>query len=106
DVLEDRDGSLLIVDTGGWFRIGCPSSLMAKPEVAGAIYRIRKESATKPVEPWGSTTAKVWELARQGDAASVKALVRSLGDNGPQLARSAGNALASLARPEAMEGLL
>src|SRR5262245_2519250 len=31
DVLEDRDGSLLVVDTGGWFRIGCPSSLVAGP---------------------------------------------------------------------------
>jgi hypothetical protein len=27
DVMEDpRDGSLLLIDTGGWFRIGCPSS--------------------------------------------------------------------------------
>lgn len=43
DVLEDGDGSLLVVDTGGWFRIGCPSSLMAKPELAGAIYRVGKK---------------------------------------------------------------
>ncbi|MBL9143855.1 MAG: c-type cytochrome [Verrucomicrobiaceae bacterium] len=43
DVMEDpRDGSLLVVDTGGWFRIGCPSSLMAKPDIAGAIYRVKK----------------------------------------------------------------
>lgn len=41
DVLEDRDGSLLLLNTGGWFRIGCPSSLMAKPDINGAIYRIR-----------------------------------------------------------------
>ena len=42
DVMEDpRDGSLLVVDTGGWFRIGCPSSLMAKPDIAGAIYRVK-----------------------------------------------------------------
>ena len=25
DVLEDADGSLLVIDTGGWFRIGCPT---------------------------------------------------------------------------------
>ena len=42
DVIEDRDGSLLVLDTGGWFRIGCPSSLTAKPEIPGAIYRIRR----------------------------------------------------------------
>lgn len=41
DVLEDADGSLLVIDTGGWFRIGCPTSQVAKPEIAGAIYRIR-----------------------------------------------------------------
>ncbi len=42
DVLEDADGSVLVVDTGGWFRIGCPTSQLAKPEIPGAIYRIRK----------------------------------------------------------------
>jgi putative membrane-bound dehydrogenase-like protein len=41
DVIADpRDGSLLVLDTGGWFRIGCPASLMAKPDQRGAIYRI------------------------------------------------------------------
>jgi len=42
DVLEDRDGSLLVLNTGGWFRIGCPSSLTAKPEIPGAVYRIKR----------------------------------------------------------------
>ena len=41
DVIEDRDGSLLVLNTGGWFRIGCPSSLMAKPDMMGSVYRIR-----------------------------------------------------------------
>lgn len=45
DVMEDKDGSLLVVNTGGWFRIGCPASLMAKPDISGAIYRVR------PVKP-------------------------------------------------------
>lgn len=45
DVLEDEDGSLLIIDTGGWFRIGCPTSQIAKPDVRGAIYRVRKKIA-------------------------------------------------------------
>ncbi len=46
DVMEDpRDGSLLLLDTGGWFRIGCPSSLMAKSNLLGAVYRIK---STKP----------------------------------------------------------
>ena len=56
DVLEDRDGSLLVVDTGGWFRIGCPSSLTAKPDVPGGIYRIRRAGGPVKVEPWGAAT--------------------------------------------------
>ncbi|MDA0347695.1 MAG: sulfatase-like hydrolase/transferase [Verrucomicrobia bacterium] len=41
DIIEGADGSLLVIDTGGWFRDGCPISQIAKPEIAGAIYRIR-----------------------------------------------------------------
>lgn len=45
DVMEDpRDGSLLLLDTGGWFRIGCPSSLMAKSDLLGAVYRIKPKN--------------------------------------------------------------
>ncbi|MFO1482740.1 MAG: PVC-type heme-binding CxxCH protein [Verrucomicrobiaceae bacterium] len=56
DVMEDpRDGSLLLIDTGGWFRIGCPSSLMAKSDLLGAVYRI------KPKKPQPVTLAKVTE---------------------------------------------
>jgi putative membrane-bound dehydrogenase-like protein len=53
DVLEDADGSLLIVDTGGWFRIGCPTSQIAKPQVKGGIYRVRKNGAPKMSDPRG-----------------------------------------------------
>ena len=45
DILEDADGSLLLIDTGGWFRIGCPTSQIAKPDIAGAIYRIRRAAS-------------------------------------------------------------
>ncbi|MBX3747468.1 MAG: c-type cytochrome [Verrucomicrobiae bacterium] len=41
DVLQDADGSLLVVDTGGWYKLCCPSSQLAKSDVLGAIYRIR-----------------------------------------------------------------
>ncbi len=45
DVLEDVDGSLLVLDTGGWFRIGCPTSQVDKPQIKGAIYRVRRKGA-------------------------------------------------------------
>jgi putative membrane-bound dehydrogenase-like protein len=59
-LVEDADGSLLLIDTGGWFRIGCPNSRIAKPQINGAIYRIRRKDAPDVVDPrglkidWGS----------------------------------------------------
>ncbi|MDX2037871.1 MAG: HEAT repeat domain-containing protein [Isosphaeraceae bacterium] len=41
DVLEDFDGSVLVVDTGGWYKLCCPTSQLGKPDVLGAIYRIK-----------------------------------------------------------------
>ena len=53
DVLEDADGSLLVIDTGGWFRIGCPTSQIAKPNIHGAIWRIRKKGGHTLKDPRG-----------------------------------------------------
>ena len=53
DVLEDADGSLLVIDTGGWFRIGCPTSQIAKSHILGGIYRVRKTDAKKGEDPRG-----------------------------------------------------
>ena len=53
DVLEDADGSLLIVDTGGWYKLCCPTSQLAKPDVLGAIYRVRRNGAPKVADPRG-----------------------------------------------------
>ena len=47
DILEDADGSLLLLDTGGWLSWGCPFSKIAKPEVKGAIYRISRIDGPK-----------------------------------------------------------
>lgn len=53
DVVEAPDGSLLIVDTGGWYKICCPTSQLVKPEVLGAIYRVRKRGVAKLADPLG-----------------------------------------------------
>jgi putative membrane-bound dehydrogenase-like protein len=53
DVLEDADGSILVVDTGGWFRNGCPESQVSKPDVPGAIYRIRRKGQPRGADPRG-----------------------------------------------------
>jgi putative membrane-bound dehydrogenase-like protein len=54
DVLEDADGSLLLVETGGWFIKGCPLSQVSKPELKGSIYRIRNKEANKVDDPYGN----------------------------------------------------
>jgi putative membrane-bound dehydrogenase-like protein len=75
DVFEDADGSLLVIDTGGWFRISCPQSKVAKPNILGAIYRIRRTGVVPTTDPRGLELA--WT-----DAPSP-ALVRRLDDPRP-----------------------
>ena len=53
DVFEDADGSLLIVDTGGWYKVCCPTSQLAKPDVLGGIYRVRRKNAKPVTDPLG-----------------------------------------------------
>jgi putative heme-binding domain-containing protein len=53
DVLEDADGSLLIVDTGGWYKLCCPTSQLYKPDVPGAIYRVRRKGVKPMSDPRG-----------------------------------------------------
>lgn len=53
DIIEDADGSLLVIDTGGWFRIGCPQSQISKPDIHGGIYRIRKTGTPSLKDPYG-----------------------------------------------------
>ncbi|CAN5400978.1 hypothetical protein BH11PLA2_BH11PLA2_40800 [soil metagenome] len=69
DVLEDADGSLLVIDTGGWYKLCCPSSQMAKTDILGAIYRIRRTDAKPIDDPRGLTIE--WAKLSQADLASL-----------------------------------
>lgn len=94
DVLMDADGSLLIVDTGGWYKLCCPTSQLWKPDVLGGIYRVRRDGAALPADPRGrridwsfASIEQLWglladarpavrqratrEFARRGDAQSM-----------------------------------
>jgi putative membrane-bound dehydrogenase-like protein len=87
DVLEDADGTLLVVDTGGWYKLCCPTSQLAKPDVLGAIYRIRRKGAAPVVDPRGLKLP--WNV----DAA---ALVQRLEDARPAVQKRAMLALRKL----------
>lgn len=54
DVIEDADGSLLIIDTGGWYKLCCPTSQLHKPDIRGAIYRVRRTESAPVTDPRGT----------------------------------------------------
>ncbi|HVJ81976.1 MAG TPA: PVC-type heme-binding CxxCH protein, partial [Planctomycetia bacterium] len=49
------DGSVLVIDTGGWFFNGCPQSKAAKPEAHGGIWEIRRNDAPRVADPAGAS---------------------------------------------------
>ena len=86
DVLEDKDGSLLVVDTGGWYKLCCPTSQLEKPAVLGAIYRVRRDGTMPIADPrgrdldWkGMTPEGLAALLADPRPAVVARLARTLG---------------------------
>ncbi len=83
DVLEDADGSLLVVDTGGWYKICCPSSQLAKPDVLGAIYRVRKIGAPRTPVKIAEPHTELWATGLN-DSPAARATARArLADKDP-----------------------
>ncbi len=76
DVIEDADGSLIVCDTGGWYKLCCPTSQLAKPDVLGAIYRVRrKDTAPAPVPTKMEEAQRlVWTLTRTDSPAAREAV--------------------------------
>ncbi len=75
DVIEDADGSLIILNTGGWYKLCCPTSQLHKPDILGCIYRLRKVDAQPTVDPRG--------LQLEWQAAAPETLVPRLDDPRP-----------------------
>jgi len=123
DVIEDADGSLIVIDTGGWYKICCPTSQLWKPDILGAIYRIRRKDVPRTNDPrglkiaWVDASAKVLcdlmgeprpvvrqraidELAKRGPK-SLSALEEALGSPSTEIRRNAVWVLTRLDVPEA-----
>lgn len=128
DVLEDADGSMLVLNTGGWFILGCPLSRVAKLDVPGGIYRIRKTGSARVNDPWGTklnlrsmsvpgliNATKDSRIAVRDNAielliskkeAAVLPIRNSLQKSGNEEMRAAGIfALSRIATPNAMIGV-
>lgn len=107
DVLEDRDGSLLVLDTGGWYKICCPTSQFMKPDVTGAIYRIRKVGG-RPTgsTPTGTSLPRLRRIALERDPSGFEEARVAL--RSPDLfeRRWAAEALGRLRRSAAVPDLL
>jgi putative membrane-bound dehydrogenase-like protein len=97
DVIEDADGSLLVVDTGAWYKLCCPTSQLAKPDVPGAIYRVRKRGSSAVADPRGRRLD--WK------GASPEALVARLADPRPAVWRRAIETLVRLGPDRAVPAL-
>jgi putative membrane-bound dehydrogenase-like protein len=81
DLIEDADGSFLVIDTGGWYKLCCPTSQLWKPDVLGAIYRVRKHDSKTLQDPWGHDVD--WT------SMSPKQLSKALADERPMVRRQA-----------------
>ncbi len=80
DVLEAPDGSLLIVDTGGWYVEHCPTGRIRDSRAPGGIYRVRWTKAVRAGEPLPDEErfAAIWKMGADELRAQ---LVQSAGDH-------------------------
>jgi putative membrane-bound dehydrogenase-like protein len=91
DVFTDADGSLIIVDTGGWYKLCCPTSQIIKADVLGSVYRVRKLGTTPIADPRG--------LKLDWQSAIPATLVQRLDDPRFAVRDHAIDALARLGNP-------
>jgi putative membrane-bound dehydrogenase-like protein len=87
DVFEDADGSVLVINTGGWYKLCCPSSQLVKDDIPGGIYRIRKTGSHRASDPLGKNIA--WKTSSPQNLASL------LGDPRPAWRKRAIESLAA-----------
>ena len=91
DVIESPDGSLLVVDTGGWYVQHCPTGRIRDSKAPGGIWRVRFRSAPRMEDPCGARLA--W------DAPSPAEMAARLGDDRPGVRERARRRLAALGAP-------
>jgi len=99
DVFQALDGSVLVIDTGGWYKLCCPTSQVAKPKALGAIYRLRKTGGEVPAASPGAA----WRVDRPG---SAEPLTGQLASDNLHVRRLAAEGLGALGAGSAVPALL
>jgi putative membrane-bound dehydrogenase-like protein len=61
DVLQDADGSLLLIDTGSWYVHHCPTGRIVHSPARGGIYRVRYTDASRQSESTSKTREQTTE---------------------------------------------
>jgi putative heme-binding domain-containing protein len=92
DILQDINGSFLVVDTGGWYDLCCPSSGNEKRISTGGIYRLTPKSAPSyaslydsVIETLQHTPAKCLTHANRRVRQWADAILFSKFSNDPQI---------------------
>lgn len=91
DVLEDADGSLIVVDTGSWYIHHCPTGRIRQAPAEGGLYRLRPVAGSAPSDPRG--------LRLDWKSPSVEALAERLRDPREGVSERAALALSRLGSP-------
>ena len=89
DVLQDADGSLLVIDTGGWYVQHCPTGRIRDSRAPGGIYRIRRQDARNDKLNRG----QAWGMDLDWKNASPEQLCGLLSDPRPMVRHRAGRLL-------------
>lgn len=126
DTLQESDGSLLILDTGGWYDLCCPSSGSDQSIARGGVYRLKpvakqvnkrvnfsragKSSNSEVATNSAQKKSKIWALSRDitsnpKDIKNVRSVVTFLADEDPSVQQTAAH-IAGLNRwKQAVPGL-
>lgn len=111
DILPDKDGSLLILDTGGWYDLCCPSSGVDDQVAPGGIYRLQID---KPDTQFATSDdeelAKLWKhirnlTAEEQQRSDWEVVAAGIKSEDEQLAAAAAHAV-SLYRCNDLLGLM
>ncbi|MCC6510306.1 MAG: hypothetical protein IT423_14475 [Pirellulaceae bacterium] len=116
DIIEAADGSLLVIDTGGWYNLCCPSSHVDQSIASGGIYRLTsaktRQVAAKPVVDWSKLSLAqatqivedatqplrhrqnaLWQICRLNSDAAQQSLVKGVSLSEASLRQIAAHAV-------------
>lgn len=106
DVIEAADGALIVLDTGGWYKMCCPTSQLAKEDVLGAIYRVRKVGAKPGPKPAAAPLPRLYTIALNRDKSGLDEALTGLRAENHHTRRLAAEALGRIGDPRAIPALL